>query len=150
MAADPAGITHLDPGATGLTHCIRTALRLAALDAGSVDYVGLHGTATVPNDRSETRAIRQALGPAADQVRCSSQKGSIGHLLGAAGSVETATTVLAIRDGIAPPTVNLDATDPECDLDYTPRRASTGRIRTALKLSLGFGGHVAAVLLGEP
>ncbi|QDU39432.1 3-oxoacyl-[acyl-carrier-protein] synthase 2 [Maioricimonas rarisocia] len=150
MAADPAGITQLDPGADGLTYCIRSVLRQAGTTAESVDYVGLHGTATVPNDRSETRAIRQALGPVADSVRCSSLKGSIGHLLGAAGSVETAATVLAMRDSVAPPTVNLDTADPECDLDYTPGNAATGEIRTALKLSLGFGGHVAAVLLGQP
>ncbi|MFG0335032.1 MAG: beta-ketoacyl-[acyl-carrier-protein] synthase family protein [Maioricimonas sp. JB049] len=150
MAADPAGITHLDPGADGLTYCIRSVLRQSGMAVDSVDYVGLHGTATVPNDRSETRAIRQALGTAADAVRCSSLKGSIGHLLGAAGSVETAATVLAMRDSICPPTVNLDTADPACDLDYTPGRAGPGAIRTALKLSLGFGGHVAAVLLGRP
>ncbi|HVW02675.1 MAG TPA: hypothetical protein VHB77_20125, partial [Planctomycetaceae bacterium] len=99
------------------------------------------------NDVSETQALKLALNEWAPQIPSSSLKGALGHLLGAAGSVELAATVLAMRDGVIPPTRNLQHADPACDLDYTPQAARPRAVRRALKLSLGFGGHLAAAVL---
>lgn len=149
MAADPAGLTQLDPQAEGLTRLIQDVLARARISAADLDYVNLHGTGTVANDLGETRALKAALGPAARSVGCSSLKGALGHMLGAAGSVELAATVLALRDGRIPPTINLRQADAECDLDYTPWHARPRRIEHALKLSLGFGGHLVAAVIGS-
>ncbi len=144
IATDHSGITRLDEQAHGLTRLIQDVLRRAELTSGEIDYVNLHGTATIPNDVCETRALKAAFGPAARGVCCSSIKGAIGHLLGAAGSVEMAATLLAMRDGVIPPTINLQSADEQCDLDYTPLVRRPRRIENALKLSLGFGGHLVA------
>lgn len=146
LACDPSGITQLDANGESLTWLIGDVLRRSGLSPSEVDYINLHGTATRANDLAESRAIRAAFGAAADRVLCSSQKGAIGHLLGAAGSVETAMTLLAMRDGIAPPTVNLATPDPACGLDYVANESRPAAIQHALKLSLGFGGHLAAAL----
>jgi 3-oxoacyl-[acyl-carrier-protein] synthase II len=142
--------TALNPDPTGLAHLIRRALADADVKPSEIDYVNVHGTATRSNDPLECRAIRLALGDAADQVSCSANKAQIGHLLGAAGSAELAITCLAIRDGFVPPTLNLTDPDPECDLDGTPLVGKPRPIRTALKLSIGFGGHLAAAVLRRP
>ena len=118
----------------------------ANVSPDEIDAINLHGTATRANDIAETRAVRAAFGSAADRLACSSQKGAIGHLLGAAGSVESALAVLSLRDQILPPTINLRTPDPECDLDYVANKARPRRLRNVLKLSLGFGGHVAVGL----
>jgi len=149
-AADPAGLTGLDPEPVSLTWLIERTLRAAHVAGDELDYVNLHGTATRANDVCETKALKRALGSAARQVSTSSLKGTIGHLLGAAGSVELAAAVLALRDDIVPPTANLREPDPECDLDYTPQAPRPRRIETILKLSLGFGGHLAATVLSRP
>jgi 3-oxoacyl-[acyl-carrier-protein] synthase II len=146
-ATDPAGLTQLDPGAASLIRLIGETLERAELRPADIDYVNMHGTATVQNDLCETRALRAALGSAADRVSASSLKGAIGHLLGAAGSVEAACAVLAIREGVVPPTANLEHAAPGCDLDYTPQRARRRSVQAALKLSLGFGGHLAAAVI---
>ena len=143
-AADATNLTALDETGEALSRLITDVLRRADVSPGEIDYINLHGTATQQNDRYETRAVKRALGRA---VACSSLKGAIGHLLGAAGSIETAVTLLAMRDGHIPPTVNLNTPDPECDLDYTPLQSREKEVRTALKLSLGFGGHLAAAVL---
>lgn len=148
-AADISGMTRLEEDATGLSTLIRSVLRRAGLTSSEIDYANLHGTATKSNDVCETRALHAAFGPTAKDVQCSGLKGAIGHLLGAAGSVETAATLLAMRDGLVPPTVNLDNQDVDCDLDYTPRHARPLRIENALKISLGFGGHLVAAVLRE-
>jgi len=145
--ADLSSMTALDPDVTSLTWLIQDVLNRAGMQPVEIDYVNLHGTATHQNDLCETRAIRQACGTAAEQFACSSIKGAIGHLLGAAGSVETAITLLAMRDGIVPPTLNLKTPDPACDLNYTPLHAVKRNINSVLKLSLGFGGHLAAAVL---
>ncbi|MEX0728855.1 MAG: beta-ketoacyl-[acyl-carrier-protein] synthase family protein, partial [Planctomycetaceae bacterium] len=116
LASDPSGLMFLDPSGESLTWLIRETLRRGNITAADVDYLNLHGTATRQNDLCETRALHAALGRDAVRVACSSQKGSLGHLLGAAGSVETALTLLALRDQIVPPTMNLTQPDPECDL----------------------------------
>jgi 3-oxoacyl-(acyl-carrier-protein) synthase len=146
MAADPAHLTRLDSDPASLVRLITDALARAGVTPDEIDYVGVHGTATRQNDLCETRALHQALGRSASGASCSSLKGAIGHLLGAAGSVESAATLLALRDGFVPPTANLREPDPECDLDFTPLDGRRRSLQTALKLSLGFGGHLAAAI----
>ena len=146
MLTDPSGLTQLDPAGTSLRRLLQDLSRDVPQRP---DYINLHGTATIPNDRVESSAIRDLLASNAGHVACSSLKGGLGHLLGAAGSVELAATLLAIRDQIVPPTVNLFARDPDFDLDFTPREARPHRIDRAWKLSLGFGGHLSAACLGR-
>jgi 3-oxoacyl-[acyl-carrier-protein] synthase II len=146
-ATDVTGLTQLEHPPTVLVRLIGDVLARAGLTADELDYVNLHGTGTRQNDACESAALNTALGPAAQRLACSSFKGGIGHLLGAAGSVETAATLLAMRDGVVPPTVNLTVPDEACDLDYTPRTPRPQPITHALKLSLGFGGHLVAAVL---
>ena len=150
MAADGTALTALDTKGEALARLITDVLRRADVDPRDVDYVNLHGTATLQNDVYETRALQRALGRCAGSIPGSTLKGAIGHLLGAAGSVETAATLLAMRDGVIPPTTNLTVPDPDCPLDYTPHTPRKAEIRTALKLSLGFGGHLAAAVMTRP
>ncbi len=147
--SDPAGIARLETQGTSLSWLIQDVLRRSGTTAVEIDYINLHGTGTKDNDRTETRALRSALGSAADDISYSSLKGALGHLLGAAGSVETACTLLAMRDGCVPPTRNLTHPDPECDLDYTPGISKPRPIPKAMKLSLGFGGHQVAAVFGR-
>ena len=147
LLSDALALTQVAPDAAGLTRLIQDVLSRGKVEPGELDYINLHGTGTRDNDRYETQGIRQALGSAADQIACSSLKGTIGHLLGGAGSVEFAAMLLALRDQTVPPTANLWHPDPECGLDYTPRLAQKRSIQTALKLSLGFGGHLVAALV---
>jgi 3-oxoacyl-[acyl-carrier-protein] synthase II len=147
--SDPSGIARLDREGTGLTWLIGDVLRRSKSMPEEIDYINLHGTGTWDNDRAETRALHAAFGSHADRLSCSSLKGSLGHLLGAAGSVETACTLLAMRDSMIPPTRNLKTPDPACDLDYTPHESRPQKIGKALKLSLGFGGHQVAAVLGQ-
>lgn len=146
LASDPSGLTQVDPMGTALAWLISDVLRRANLAPDEIDAINLHGTATRANDIAETRAVRAAFGSAADRVVCSSQKGAIGHLLGAAGSVESALAVLTLRDQVVPPTINLHTPDPHCDLDYVASTARPMRLRNVLKVSLGFGGHLAVGL----
>jgi 3-oxoacyl-[acyl-carrier-protein] synthase II len=145
--SDATALTQVSSDAAGLTRLIQDILRRGDISAAELDYINLHGTGTRDNDRYETQGIRGALGATANQICCSSLKGAIGHLLGGAGSVEFAATVLALRDGIIPPTCNLEHPAPECDLDYTPQFARQKKIQTAMKLSLGFGGHLVGGLI---
>jgi 3-oxoacyl-[acyl-carrier-protein] synthase II len=146
LGCDPTGLTNSDPHGQSLARLLADVVRESPRPP---DYVNLHGTATKFNDVAECRAVRAALGTAADTVRCSGMKGSLGHLLGAAGSVELALTLLALRDQVVPPTVNLVEPDPECDLDLTPGAARRMPIATALKVSSGFGGHLAVAAVGR-
>jgi len=146
-ASDPAHLTRMESDPRSLTWLIENVLQQGDVSPDEIDYVNLHGTATKQNDVSETRALASALGKGAARASMSSLKGTIGHLLGGAGSVELAATLLAMRDGLVPPTANLTEPDPDCSLDYTPVKARPRRIETALKLSLGFGGHLAAAVL---
>ncbi len=146
MLTDPSGLTTLDPSAQSLCRLLRDVGRDVHYRP---EYINLHGTATILNDRVESFAVRDHFGTEAGLISCSSLKGGLGHLLGAAGSVELAATLLAIRDQIAPPTVNLDNVDSEFDLDFTPREPRPKIIEQAWKLSLGFGGHLMAACLGR-
>lgn len=150
LGSDAYHETSLNPDPTGLAGLIRRALDNAGVAPDEIDHVNVHGTATRQNDPLECRALRMALGPHADRVSCSANKSQIGHLLGAAGSAELAITCLAIRDGFVPPTLNLHDPDPACDLDGTPLVGRERPIRAALKLSIGFGGHLAAAVLRRP
>ena len=141
MLTDPTGLTQLDPTGASLRRLLRDIARDVPLRP---DYINLHGTATIPNDRVESFAVRELFGSDARQVSCSSLKGGLGHLLGAAGSVELAATMLALRDQIVPPTVNLLDPDPDFGLDFTPVESRPRQLDVAWKLSLGFGGHLAA------
>lgn len=147
MGSDSTHLMQFDPSATSLTRLISGVLQRSNISPAEIDYINLHGTGTQINDLYETRAIRSALGKKADEINCSSLKGGMGHLLGAAGSVELAFTLLAMRDNLVPPTLNLEEPDPLCNLNYTPLKAESKEIMTALKLSFGFGGHLVAGLV---
>ena len=145
-----SGLTDMEPGGETLTHLIREAIRRARVDPAAIDYVHAHGTATPANDATEARAIRAALGEAAGGVSVSSTKGSHGHLLGAAASVELVLVALAIERGLVPPTANLTDPDPQVALDCTPLRPRKRTIQHALKISSGFGGQAMVVVLARP
>lgn len=144
MACEATGITTLKEEPEALTWLIRDVLRRSGVAPGEIDYISLHGTATKANDIAEVRAVKAAFGPDAYKLSASSLKGAIGHLLGAAGSVEFAATLLAMRDSQLPPTMNLTDPDDECDLDFVAGESKPREITHAMKLSLGFGGHLVA------
>ncbi len=144
MGSDSTHLMQFDPTAESLSRLISGLLQRSRISPSEIDYINLHGTGTPINDLYETRAILSTMGPQASEINCSSLKGGMGHLLGAAGSVELAFTLLAMRDNLVPPTANLEEPDPECNLNYTPLKAVPKEIKTALKLSFGFGGHLVA------
>ncbi len=146
---DAFAVTKPEPSGRGALASMREALRDARLSADAIDYVSAHGTSTLLNDRAETAATREILGARARKVPVSSIKSMIGHLIGAAGAMEALVSVLAIRDGVVPPTINMDHPDPECDLDYVPNRAREMKVRTVLSNSFGFGGQNASLILSE-
>ena len=123
------------------------AMTEAKLTPDMVDYINAHGTSTPVGDKSETEAVKTAFGEAAKKVMVSSTKSVTGHLLGAAGGLETIICALAIQKGLVPPTMNYTTPDPDCDLDYVPNQAREFKIRACLNNSLGFGGHNASLLL---
>ena len=141
---DAQTMTTLPESPETLVYTIAQALRRAEIDAQTVGHVNCHGTATSTNDPWETRAIHDAFREHAQRLHLTANKSMIGHLLGAAGSVELAMTALALRDQFVPPTMNLQEPDPLCDLDYTPDIGLATGFEAALKLSFGFGGHTAA------
>jgi 3-oxoacyl-[acyl-carrier-protein] synthase II len=140
MSADAYHVTAPPPDGDGAFRVMRNSMRDAGIEPRQVDYINAHGTSTEVGDRAETMAIKRAFGEHAYQVAVSSTKSMTGHLLGGAGGLEAGITVLAIRDQIAPPTVNLENPDPACDLDYVPNRARPMKIEYALSNSFGFGG----------
>jgi 3-oxoacyl-[acyl-carrier-protein] synthase II len=140
MSGDAFHITSPSEGGEGAARCMVNALRDAKLNASDLDYINAHGTSTPAGDIGETHAMKSALGDHAYQVAISSTKSMIGHLLGAAGGIEAVLTVLGIQNQIAPPTINLDNQDPECDLDYVPNTARDMKIDFAMSNSFGFGG----------
>ncbi|MEI6148505.1 MAG: beta-ketoacyl-ACP synthase II [bacterium] len=144
---DASHITAPAAGGEGAARAMKNAIRDAGLVAEDIDYVNAHGTSTPLNDKNETAAIKGALGEHARKVMVSSTKSMTGHLLGAAGSLETVICALALQNGVVPPTVNYETPDPECDLDYVPNVARQVKIRAALNNSLGFGGHNCSLLL---
>jgi 3-oxoacyl-[acyl-carrier-protein] synthase II len=145
-AADANHITQPSEGGEGGVRAMRLALRQAGISPADIDYVNAHGTSTPMNDRYETMGLKTVFGECAARVPISSTKSMIGHLLGAAGSVEAAVCVQAIRHGVIPPTINYRTPDPECDLDYVPNEAREAPVRVALTNSFGFGGHNASLI----
>jgi 3-oxoacyl-[acyl-carrier-protein] synthase II len=147
LTSDAFHISAPEPSGVEAARAIRLALERTETSPEEVDYICAHGTGTRANDAVETRAIRSALGAAADTVPVSSPKSMVGHLIAAAGSLSAMVCLLAMRDGILPPTINLERPDPECDLDYVPLHARRATIRTALVNAFGFGGQNCVVVL---
>jgi len=147
--ADAYHMTAPLPEGDGAARAMQIAMRHAGVNPEDVDYINAHATSTPIGDICETKAIKAALGESAKKIAVSSTKSMTGHLLGAAGGVEMAACALAIRDGIIPPTINLDHPDPECDLDYVPNVAREKKVRVAINNSFGFGGHNATLIAKE-
>jgi len=145
--SDAHHVTAPAPGGAGLARCITRALKKAGIAPEQVEYVNAHGTATPPNDREETAALKTVFGDHAYKLAVSSTKSMTGHMVGAAGGVEAIFTALALRDGILPPTINYEFPDPDCDLDYVPNVARKAPIQIAISNSMGFGGHNAVLVL---
>jgi 3-oxoacyl-[acyl-carrier-protein] synthase II len=143
---DAYHITAPSPDGDGAVRCIKMAIRDAGLNAEDVDYINAHGTSTPLNDITETLAIKAVFGDHAKKVPISATKSMTGHLLGAAGSTEAIFTILAIRDGIMPPTINYEEPDPQCDLDYVPNVARRKPIKVAMSNAFGFGGTNATLI----
>ena len=141
-----------EPSITGesAANAMLMALAQAEIDPSEVDYINAHGTSTPLNDKHETKAIKMALGEDAYRVPVSSSKSMTGHLLGAGGALEAAICIMAMRDGVVPPTINLDEPDPECDLDYTPNQARSREIAVSMSNSFGFGGHNSVLVFAKP
>jgi 3-oxoacyl-[acyl-carrier-protein] synthase II len=146
MGADAVHITDPAPGGAGAARAMRQALHRAGLDPQDVQYINAHGTSTLVGDRAETAAIKEVFGDHARQLAVSSTKSMTGHCVGAAGAIESMVCVQAIVHGIAPPTINLDVPDPECDLDYVPNAGRRMPIETALNNSFGFGGQNSTLI----
>jgi len=144
--SDAFHITQPDPEGKGLSLAMRRALASAGIDPARIDYVNAHGTSTPYNDRFETLAIKRVFGDHARRLAISSTKSMTGHLLGAAGGIESVICAKAIETGWMPPTINLENPDPECDLDYIPNRSRQGSIRAVLSNNLGFGGQNATAV----
>ncbi|MEE9615017.1 MAG: beta-ketoacyl-ACP synthase II [Thermodesulfobacteriota bacterium] len=145
MNSDAYHMTTPSVDGEGAARCMKLAMKDAGLSPEDVDYINAHGTSTYYNDLYETKAIKGVFGAHAKKVKVSSTKSMTGHLLGAAGGIEAVFTVLAIKNGVLPPTVNYETPDPECDLDYVPNVAEEGGIRAALSNSFGFGGTNAVL-----
>jgi 3-oxoacyl-[acyl-carrier-protein] synthase II len=149
LNADAHHITAPAPEGEGAQRCMKLALKDAKLDPSQVGYINAHGTSTKMNDAAETLAIKGVFGDAARKLMVSSTKSMTGHMLGAAGGVETAICALVIARGVVPPTINYTTPDPECDLDYVPNTAREGRVQHVLTNSFGFGGTNACLVLSR-
>ncbi|KAF0816869.1 3-oxoacyl-[acyl-carrier-protein] synthase, KASII [Bacillus sp. ZZV12-4809] len=143
---DAYHITAPAPGGEGGARAMKMAIEDGGLKPDDIDYINAHGTSTDYNDKFETLAIKEVFGEHAYKLAVSSTKSMTGHLLGAAGGIEAIFTVLAMKEGILPPTINLENPDPECDLDYVPNEAREKEIKAAMSNSLGFGGHNATIV----
>jgi 3-oxoacyl-[acyl-carrier-protein] synthase II len=146
MSADAYHMTAPEPEGLGAIASMRLALEDAGLPPEEVDYINAHGTSTPVGDVAETKAIKKVFGKHAYRLAVSSVKSMTGHLLGAAGGVESVATVLTVHHGVIPPTINHDEPDPECDLDYVPNKARQAEVRVALTNSFGFGGTNATLV----
>jgi 3-oxoacyl-[acyl-carrier-protein] synthase II len=144
--ADAFRVTDSHPEGRGAIACVRAALRDARLAPEQIGYINAHGTSTRLNDYVETLTIKKVFGDDAYRVPMSSTKSMLGHLIGAAGAVELIISVMALRHGVLPPTINYETPDPECDLDYIPNVAREQRVRHVMSQSFGFGGQNAALI----
>jgi 3-oxoacyl-[acyl-carrier-protein] synthase II len=144
--ADGFHITEPAPGGEGLVRAMQRAIQKAGIHPEQVDYINAHGTSTPFNDRTETASIKTVFGGHAHKLAISSTKSMTGHTLGAAGGIEAIISILALQQGLLPPTINLHHADPECDLDYVPNQARHASIKVAMSNSMGFGGHNACLI----
>ncbi|MDD5593524.1 MAG: beta-ketoacyl-ACP synthase II [Candidatus Margulisbacteria bacterium] len=147
MSGDAHHITAPAPGGEGAVRAIKAALKDASLAPTDIDYVNAHGTSTELNDKYETMALKTVFGDHARKLAISSNKSMIGHLLGASGAVEFVATTLSVVNDLAPPTINYENPDPDCDLDYVPNQARQMKINVAISNSFGFGGHNAILVV---
>ena len=145
-SSDAHHVTQPHPEGEGAARAMKWAIEDAKLVPENVDYINAHGTSTPLNDKFETIALKRMYGGHAYNLKISSTKSMTGHLLGAAGGIEAAFSVLTIKEGIIPPTINLDDSDPDCDLDYVPNKAIKQKVDVAMSNSLGFGGHNASLI----
>jgi 3-oxoacyl-[acyl-carrier-protein] synthase II len=147
--ADAYHIAAPSPNGEGAARCMEIALKAAGIPYSEVDYINAHGTSTPLNDLSETMAMKTVFKEQVKKLMVSSTKSMTGHLLGASGGVEAVFTILTIKEGIVPPTINYEVPDPECDLDYVPNVARKAKVRVAMSNSFGFGGTNAALVFKE-
>jgi 3-oxoacyl-[acyl-carrier-protein] synthase II len=143
--ADAHHLTAPSPGGEGASRCMKAALRNGGLNLTDITYVNAHGTSTPQGDIAETQAVKTVFGEHARKLAVSSTKGATGHMLGAAGAVETIVCVKAIETDTVPPTINYEVPDPECDLDYVPNTARKMKVNAIVNISFGFGGHNATI-----
>jgi 3-oxoacyl-[acyl-carrier-protein] synthase II len=147
--ADAFRVTDSHPEGRGAIACIQQALRNSGLAGEDIGYINAHGTSTKVNDQVETLALKQVFGEQAYRIPVSSSKSMLGHLIAAAGAVELVITIMALRRGVLPPTINYEVPDPECDLDYIPNEARERRVRHALSNSFGFGGQNISLIVSR-
>ncbi len=147
--SDAHHVTQPDPEGEGAARAMNHALNEAGMRPEQIDYINAHGTSTQMNDKLETLSMKRVFGPQAYRVPVSSTKSMTGHLLGAAGGIEAAFSVMAITESAIPPTINLEFPDPDCDMDYTPHTPRRGRVASAMSNSLGFGGHNCSLIFRE-
>jgi 3-oxoacyl-[acyl-carrier-protein] synthase II len=138
-----------DPDSVGVAEMMRAALARARVDPGVVGYINAHGTSTPLGDLAETKAVKEVFGDHAYHLAISSTKSMMGHCFGAAGAIEGMMCVLALHDGVLPPTINYEHPDPDCDLDYVPNEARESEVRVALSNAMGLGGHNGCVLFAR-
>ena len=149
MTCDAYHMTAPDPEGTEASRAMRMALTNAGVKPEDVDYINAHGTSTPLNDKTETMIIKKVFGEQAYKIPISSTKSMVGHLIGAAGSVELIATLLAMENQEIPPTINYSVPDPECDLDYVPNVSRKKDIKIAMKNSFGFGGKNSVLVVGK-
>jgi len=147
LTGDAYHMTSPAPNGEGAVRAMNMAIREAGIDPSAVDYINAHGTSTPLNDASETAAIKEVFRESAYNVKISSTKSMVGHLLGAAAAIELIVCALAIRDGKIPPTINQENRDPDCDLDYVPNSAQDLKVDVALSNAFGFGGHNCTIIV---
>lgn len=148
-SADAGHITQPDAEGTGAARAMSNALVDGKLNPSDIDYINAHGTSTPLGDKAETIAVKRVFEDQAYKLNVSSTKSQLGHSLGASGGIELVMCALALRDQVAPPTINLDTPDPDCDLNYTPNAPQERPIRRAMSNSFGFGGHNASIIIGQ-
>jgi 3-oxoacyl-[acyl-carrier-protein] synthase II len=149
LTGDAYHITSPHPEGRGARQAMAMAIKDAGWEPKDVEYINAHGTSTLQNDLLETRAIKELFGEEAARLAVSSTKSMTGHLLGAAAAVEAIICLLALRDGIIPPTINYEFPDPACDLDYVPNQARRQTVSRVLSNSFGFGGHNATLAFAK-
>jgi 3-oxoacyl-[acyl-carrier-protein] synthase II len=147
MSGDAFHITAPTSDGDGAFRCMKAAIKRAGIQAGEIDYINAHGTSTPLGDEIELGAVERLVGNAASKISMSSTKSSTGHLLGAAGAIEAIFSILAMRDGVAPPTLNLDNPSVETAIDLVPHKARSRPINVALSNSFGFGGTNASLIM---